>query len=637
VLFCRDVATHAPIRGVESALRRSLPWVLGLSLAFASSSAAQPGARQVLLLNSFERGSAVENLFAGSFRTELGKQSPESINVFEVSLQPALTADNPGVSPAVDYLLATFGGQRLDLVVTLGGPAAAFAQQHRQQLFPSTPLLLAAVDRRSVENASFSASQTALTVATDPHQIVEGVLRLLPETTTIFVVIGASRIEDFWRDELKRLLHPFEPRVTFIWSNDLSFADLLKRAASLPPHSAIFYTLLSLDAKGVIQSEERTLNELHAVANAPIFGLYDIQLGHGIVGGSLLSVEEVVRDTAAVAVRLLQGEPPGSVRTPDHVHGRPTFDSRELQRWGISEARLPAGSLVLFRQPTVWDQYKAYIVGVLALVGLQSALIAGLIVQRTRRRRTELALRRSEQQYRGMAEQNLHLAGRLITAQEAERTRIARDLHDDVSQQLAGVSIAFSGVKQRLGEYQISGDLQHELAGLQQQTLALARNVRHLSHDLHPTILRHLGLVKGLTSYCAELERAHGVSMRCTSEGEFTAVSPDAALCVYRIAQEALRNVIAHAGASRADVRVVHLSDQVEITITDDGRGFDRTSAVESGKGLGLISMTERAKIAGGTVSIVTGATRGTCVQARIPAQARAGSDLGLGSDGQVA
>ena len=161
----------------------------------------------------------------------------------------------------------------------------------------------------------------------------------------------------------------------------------------------------------------------------------------------------------------------------------------------------------------------------------------------------------------GFARARLHessrdsiLAGRLIGAQEVERARIARDLHDDVSQQLAGVSIAFSGLKQRLGEYHVSEELRQELVELQQQTLKLARNVRQLSHDLHPAVLQHLGLVKGLTSYCGELGRAHGVAMTCTAEGDFGAITPDAALCVYRIAQEALRNVIAHAGASRADV-----------------------------------------------------------------------------------
>ena len=223
----------------------------------------------------------------------------------------------------------------------------------------------------------------------------------------------------------------------------------------------------------------------------------------------------------------------------------------------------------------------------------------------------------------------LYLAGRLIEAQDVERARIARDLHDDVSQQLAGVSIAFSGLKQRLGEYHVSEELQQELVALQRQTLTLARNVRHLSHDLHPTVLQHLGLVKGLTSYCSELERAHGVAMPCAASGKFQAITPDAALCIYRIAQEALRNVIAHAGASRADVTLVQADDQAQITIADDGRGFDASEQRRAGHGLGLVSISERARIIGGTVSIVSGPNQGTRVQAKIPVNGRVKSHAG--------
>jgi PAS domain S-box-containing protein len=230
-----------------------------------------------------------------------------------------------------------------------------------------------------------------------------------------------------------------------------------------------------------------------------------------------------------------------------------------------------------------------------------------------------------------------YLAGRLIGAQEIERARIARDLHDDVSQQLAGVSIAFSGLKQRLGEYHVSDEMQQELVELQQQTLTLARNLRQLSHDLHPTVLQHLGLVKGLTSYCGELQRAHGLSMTCTSEGDFRAITPDAALCVYRIAQEALRNVIAHAGATRADVRLRLAGDQAEITIADDGRGFDTGNRLEKERGLGLVSISERARIIGGTVSVVSRLNQGTQVQATIPLNGRAKLDAAPGMAGQVA
>ena len=215
----------------------------------------------------------------------------------------------------------------------------------------------------------------------------------------------------------------------------------------------------------------------------------------------------------------------------------------------------------------------------------------GCDVDITERRNAEDRIRESQAALEQSHRETQHLAGRLIEAQDTERARIARDLHDDVSQQLAGVSIAFSGLKQRLGEYRVSEELQQELVDLQQQTLTLARNVRQLSHDLHPTVLRHLGLERALTSYCGELQRSHGVVMRCGAEGDFASMAPEAGLCVYRIAQEALRNVVAHAGASRADVRLFRRDDDAEITITDDGCGFD-VNDPERRKGLGLVSIT---------------------------------------------
>ena len=125
--------------------------------------------------------------------------------------------------------------------------------------------------------------------------------------------------------------------------------------------------------------------------------------------------------------------------------------------------------------------------------------LLGCDVDITERKNAEDRIRASQAALEASHQEIRYLAGRLIGAQEVERARIARDLHDDVSQQLAGVSIAFSGLKQQLGEYHVSEELRQELVALQQQTLQLARNVRQLSHDLHPAVLQHLGLVKGLT------------------------------------------------------------------------------------------------------------------------------------------
>jgi PAS domain S-box-containing protein len=212
------------------------------------------------------------------------------------------------------------------------------------------------------------------------------------------------------------------------------------------------------------------------------------------------------------------------------------------------------------------------------------------------------------------------LAGRLIAAQDAERARLARDLHDEVSQQLAGLSIALSSLRHRMDDQGVSNSLQVDVRALHQRTSTLAQNVRHLSHDLHPTVLRHGGLEAALTSYCADLERAGGPVLTCSAEGDFVTLSPAGALCLYRTAQEALRNVVAHAGASRAEVRLILIGDTAKMTIVDDGHGFDVARSFEHGNGLGLISIMERVRLAGGTASVVAESNKGTRVSVQIPA-----------------
>jgi len=124
--------------------------------------------------------------------------------------------------------------------------------------------------------------------------------------------------------------------------------------------------------------------------------------------------------------------------------------------------------------------------------------------------------------------------------------------------------------------------------------------------------------------------------MRCHADGDFASVAPEAGLCLYRIAQEALRNVVAHAGASRAEVRLCRRDDNAELTITDDGRGFD-VHDPERHNGLGLVSITERAKLSGGSISIETGLNQGTRVQAVIPVNARLKTSADAVVEGQVA
>jgi PAS domain S-box-containing protein len=263
--------------------------------------------------------------------------------------------------------------------------------------------------------------------------------------------------------------------------------------------------------------------------------------------------------------------------------------------------------------------------------------VIGTSIDITDRKRAEELIRASRAALKESHRRIQHLAGRLLEAQDTERARVARDLHDDVSQQLAGLSIAVSALKHRMSELPGSEGLQEDLRALQRRTSTLAESVRHLSHDLHPTVLEHAGLVAALSAHSAELERAHGIACQCHAQGDFESIAPEAALCLYRIAQEALRNVVAHAGATRADVRLRRIDDRAEITIADDGKGLDLARCHESAKGLGLVSMTERVRLAGGTLSIVTELNKGTQLRAQIPAIARAKPTADADAEGRVA
>jgi PAS domain S-box-containing protein len=245
--------------------------------------------------------------------------------------------------------------------------------------------------------------------------------------------------------------------------------------------------------------------------------------------------------------------------------------------------------------------------------------LVGTDMDISERKRGEEAMRENEAVLQASHREIEDLAGRLIASQEVERARIARDLHDDLSQQLAALSIALSSVKRRVAELPGAGDLQDHVSSIQQRTITLAENIRHLSHDLHPSVIAHAGLVPALAAYCTELQRSHTVAVTFSAEGELQSIAADVALCLYRVAQEGLRNVVTHADARHAQVRLLRTGDRAELTIIDDGRGFDTVQTGKSIKGLGLVSINERVRLAGGTFSIVTELNKGTRVRVQVP------------------
>src|SRR5215510_11828949 len=202
---------------------------------------------------------------------------------------------------------------------------------------------------------------------------------------------------------------------------------MLKRVGTLPPHSAIFFALLSVDAAGISHEEGKALADLSAAANAPMFSHVDAYFGHGVVGGPLISAETVSRAAVSVAVRILRGERPGDITTPPIGSASPMFDWREMQRWNISEESLPPGSKIRFRKLGVWEKYRPYVFAVVALILSQAALIMWLLYEHRRRQRAEVLTRSTMS--------DLAHLNRIATAGE-----LSASIAHEVNQPLAGIT-----------------------------------------------------------------------------------------------------------------------------------------------------------------------------------------------------
>ncbi len=355
-------------------------------------------AKRVLMVHSFGSSAPPFTTHSTAFETTLTQKMGKRVDLDQVSLDMARYAQPDMEEAFVEFLLKRLAKWQPDLVVPIGSPAGRFVVKFRDRLFPGTPVIYTGMDRRTVPPDAITKNATFVGEDFKLAGLVEDILQLTPDTTNIEVILGATPLERYWTIEFRRAFEPFTNRVSFNFLNDLSFDQMLGRLSKLPPRSFILLGLFLRDASGVTHNEDEALARLHAVANAPINGLYQNQLGLGIVGGRLYQGELQGVESARIAIRILRGEPVANFPPMIVPPQGPRYDWRELQRWNISEDRLLPGSVIAFRQPTVWERYRWWIAGALLIFAVQVAMIGGLVLQRTRRHRMQVELQRQREE-----------------------------------------------------------------------------------------------------------------------------------------------------------------------------------------------------------------------------------------------
>jgi PAS domain S-box-containing protein len=595
--------------------------------------------------------------------------------------------------------------------------------QYRDKMFPGVPIVFTDVSRQEAQ--TMWPDVTGVIVPAGMGETIDLALRLHPDTKAVAVVAGVSQWDTYWLSVAHSELLRRQDKVREI---DIigPAGQVVEKVAELPPHTVALFQMRPDDQTNPAFEPTDILTTI--AQRLPTYSAWPgLALNRGGVGGAYRNLPKEAVLNGEMAARALSGERLENIPVVRDSRLQVHVDWRALQRWHIPESALPPGAVVEDRQPTFWQRDRKYILIAMILIVAQALLIAGLLLQRARKRRAEAVLRESEERFRVMtdttpslvwmcdargritylnyrriaftgpgtdvgagdnwityvhpddvermldtlneglkikqpfsqeyrlrrsdgvyrwmfdvasprvngdgsfggfigsaidttdqklAQQALEkISGQLIEAQEKERSRIARDLHDDICQRLALLSMEIARAN-RTSNGSAAATRQN-LEEIQRHCSEIAGDVQSLSHQLHSSKLDCLGIVTAIRSLCSEFSRQHQVDIEFIDSNVPKHLPKDISLCLFRIAQEALHNAVKYSGTTQFFVALYAIEEEIQLVVRDAGAGFDVGEA--KNRGLGLVSMQERVHLVHGRFAIDSKPGKGTRIFAAVP------------------
>lgn len=565
----------------------------------------------VLTIHTGEVDYPINPLLDAGIRHALLADAARPVSYFAEYLELDRLSEVRTASALSDYIEHKYAGRRIDVVIAMRDPSLQFVLEHRARLFPNATVVFAGFGVGG-DGRGAAAGMTGVRVVSAYSETLRVALQLHPRTRQVYVVAITRdpRRAEIVREELQQ----FSTQVELTYLHAETFQHLIATVKALPRDALLLYVWYRPQETA---SQAVPARQLAEAASIPVYAGLESLVGTGVVGGMVGDVRGTGVRVGEITRQVVNGTPPDDIPVVD-APAVPVFDWRALRRWGLDPQQLPEGADVRFRGRTAWQQYRWSIVAAI-VAGAQMVLIAALLTQRRRRRLAEKALLSREAKLRAAWDRTRQLAASLIHAQEAARISLSRDLHDDICQDIVGIAMSLNTALQSSGRIQDAKN-QYALSKLHRWTLSVADHVRRISHELHPASLQLLGLVPAVKAHCLEVEARYQAQVAVHTTGDLASIHPNTALCLFRVAQEGMRNAAVHGTARHIEVSLSRFDDDIALAIRDDGRGFDVESTRRDSAGLGLVIMEERVRAAGGEVMTWSEPGAGTTVLACVPA-----------------
>ena len=345
-----------------------------------------PEAKKVLLLFTHESHQPAQIILEDALRSTLTKESATPLEIYSDYLDGSRTRVDSYEPYLVELVRRKYEDKKFDLIIPVNTPALSLLLKNRSELFPGTPIVFLLLEKRNLDDLNLGTNVTGLWAESNYKSNLDLALELHPGTQRVVVISGVGPWDNYFRAAVQQDFQSYEGKLQFNYLNGLTIPELQQTLSTLPEGTVVSFISSSQDRLGNTSGNLEVLRQICPVSNSPVYGATDAQLGLGIVGGRLTSFEDLGVKGAELGLRILAGEKPESI-TPHGVEGVAMFDWRALQRWNISEQNLPPGSKIRFKELSFWELYKWRIIGVAAVLLLQTLLIAILLIERNRRRR----------------------------------------------------------------------------------------------------------------------------------------------------------------------------------------------------------------------------------------------------------
>jgi signal transduction histidine kinase len=565
---------------------------------------------RVLVLHSFRNSLPVNtDWYTGIVR---GFASATDLRVdMDIEALDLTRFSDPGyIAGLLEVYRRKYVGNSPDLIIPTYTPALEFLLDHGRDLFPGVPVVFCDADSRFVNARAIPRNVTGITSSPDIAGTAGLALRLHPDAQGIAVIVGSHALDRLFERRARRDLQPFEDRVALTWLRGMPFEELLAAVQRLPRDTPILYVLELEDRAGESLFPFYTTSRLEGVANAPIYGLWDTLIGHGIMGGRLITIEDDGFQAAQMGVRILRGENRATIPIVFRNANSTIVDGRELTRWHIDEDRLPADTQIRYRQLSVWEEHRTAITTGVLIIVAQGLMIIALMLHRRRLREAQATLT-DEYRRRTQAEAlAARLRGRLARfSRERSLGTMATSISHEINQPLIAIQNYAQAAKQRL---QSNVDdkpklikLFAKIEGQAERAGAITQRVRSLvnANEPHLTPTSLSPLVEEVIRMMGPETESRGCRITCRSSGDLPLVLADplqVQLVLVNLLHNAMKSICSgDQYDKRVSVDLHPINDEeARISVADRGPGIppDRVADIfeplysgsSGGMGMGL-------------------------------------------------